>query len=1214
MPLKSELLNFLSQLSQAHTSRQRDALLNVTDFGKLISYINLEGSNIVFFNELLNLLIDEGKNDLHCFLVNLAKNSNIVGSEDRSKLIGFTKTIDMLNVNDWNRGFKNNYKNKFTSNNQFYLWEQNTHYFTGCEKELDQLETLLMNSKDSKTCKLIGITGSNGVGKSTLVRRFAEIYKDNFSDGVIGFRVEGKDKSTIAHNFASKFLSFHGEKLSSEDNDEAVNLMQDIFAKYQMLLIFDNVEELTLKDMIPSESRCVVIVTTRKQNLPFSLGIEKEETIELLPFSESDSLELLKKIVGHSRIEESIIAAKRLVGLVGNLPLAINNLGSILRSSRVPLDEYVRDIEENPYELLEELDVADDPDRKYGFSLGLSLRHLDKNQVDFFACLSVCAADGFTKKTAMAATGLNEKLPAQRHLHKLHDLSLLRYVDTDEDRFVLLSLTRLYAEALARKRGLLTKAKERHAKYFITLLESVDLEDVKIIYDVAANLGDAILAAEWLQIHNTDTIQRKMESYQFILKLQPLFEQFGYWTKAIELMTKAQSWAEQFEDWSAVIKYKMHEARYYSFVEEFNRAEEILYSAKNQLHKIEDIDVRKNRESKLLNVFGGVFQKQNKIEEAIEAFRAEILVDTEMGNYQSLGMAWNRLGQLLLQSEDKIENAQQAFENAQQAFEKVINTIEVPKDKSYFALVLGNLAGILKQQGKTDEALKVIDQAIMFAETPKSQKSLATTLNGLAVLLQKQGKIEKAQEAFEKSASYFKYLENYNRAGIAFVTLGGLYQRQKKYNNALDTFLLATNIHESIESSALIKSLQNLSRIFYDENDLEKAFQSINAVIKICSNTSDLKLLAIANQRLGKIFQRQNKLAEAQQAFAKEIEISQRLNDLSQINQGLYYLANILHQQKKDDDYIIIEVSKHLNSQVYIAKTLYKLGKEWGSVQLLKRSQEIFEDEKEIQGQIKVLDALNDIFTIKNMWSDAEYILRQNYNLVVITGDKKKEAIIAKKLGQTVLNESKNEGIEIAQMYFLQSIKLGKELNDLKHRIDVYSVIGKLFLTHKIFGLAVRVLSEGFEIEENLFNIYGLRVVTPKLIYALSKSEKQKTALEYCERALRIAPNHTRFLQLHTETELMLSKNIQKTFMKIGLIAHIWYNRKDNFRMGKIIPDDGSSPIIFNEKFIGFESMLKLNQGVLVEAEVKEQKGILYAKKIRLIDEEKEYLMYENYT
>jgi cold shock CspA family protein len=117
---------------------------------------------------------------------------------------------------------------------------------------------------------------------------------------------------------------------------------------------------------------------------------------------------------------------------------------------------------------------------------------------------------------------------------------------------------------------------------------------------------------------------------------------------------------------------------------------------------------------------------------------------------------------------------------------------------------------------------------------------------------------------------------------------------------------------------------------------------------------------------------------------------------------------------------------------------------------------------------------------------------------------------------------------------------------------------------------------------------------------------KQEKALEYCDRALKIAPNYPGFLQLHDKIQTAISTGIQQRLIKTGLILYIRRNEGDNSRWGKIAPDDGSSNVTFNEKFIGYETISKLTPGVLVEVEVKEQYGKLYAVQIRVIEEEEE--------
>ena len=62
MSLKSELLKFLSQrIPNTQTVPQRKALLTLLGFERLSRRINWgEGANLVFFNELLELLCPEG--------------------------------------------------------------------------------------------------------------------------------------------------------------------------------------------------------------------------------------------------------------------------------------------------------------------------------------------------------------------------------------------------------------------------------------------------------------------------------------------------------------------------------------------------------------------------------------------------------------------------------------------------------------------------------------------------------------------------------------------------------------------------------------------------------------------------------------------------------------------------------------------------------------------------------------------------------------------------------------------------------------------------------------------------------------------------------------------------------------------------------------------------------------------------------------------------
>ncbi|MFM7276114.1 MAG: NB-ARC domain-containing protein, partial [Microcystis aeruginosa] len=646
MSLKSQLLTFLNRMPKASDSGWRNALGTLTNVDKFIAQISPNQTSLAFFNELLRLLIFEGKPTLLSFL-NLLEKSDLLGRESQDRLSILIKKIEDLTNEEWEREFYESADNNALPCVPFVV-PLDISTFTGRKDELKQLEEVLLSQSGEKVCSIVGLTGGGGIGKSALAYHFATIHRDKFPDGAISLRVDKKDVNTIVLELARHI----GKPVDPDDYIEPGAIMQNLFASRRMLLIFDNAENADdIKVLRPGGNLCAVIVTTRNQQLPFSLDVAEAATIRLQSLPAKDALELLRKILGESRINTALAAAQRITNIVGRLPLALQVVGAALRGKPRSLETFAESLQtqKDQLKLLPRLRVRGDTELNVEASLNLSLELLEEEEIDFFACLSVCAEEGFALKTAMAAADCEDEWEAEEFLNTLYGLSLLNYAETEQNRFVLHPLVREYAKSLAQERNLLTIAQERHAQFFVDWLQSDNVEDITVVAEVAANLDDVILAAEWVQNQKVDTPQRKIKNYKFALRLQPLLEKYGYWQKAITLVARFQSWAEQFEDWNAVVKYKMHEARYWSFAGEFERAEEILHSAQANLLKIEDLDTQKRREAKVLTVLGGVLQKQHKLKEAQQAFEQAIEIAEALNNQSQLAIGLNCLGGLLQQ-------------------------------------------------------------------------------------------------------------------------------------------------------------------------------------------------------------------------------------------------------------------------------------------------------------------------------------------------------------------------------------------------------------------------------------------------------------------------------------------------------------------------------------------------------------------------------------
>ncbi|MGK7879612.1 MAG: tetratricopeptide repeat protein, partial [Crocosphaera sp.] len=1105
--------------------------------------------------------------------------------------------------------------------------------------------------------------------------------------------------------------------------------------------IFDNATVGDIKELRPGGKLCGVIVTTRNQNLPFSLDVPEKATVRLRSLPKKDALDLLRKILGDTRINSELAAAKQLAQLVGRLPLALQVVGANLRRKPCSLETFLESLQgqKNKLKLVSRLRLRGDTDFDVEASLNLSLELLQPEEIDFFACLSVCAEEGFALETAIATAGCEDQWDAEEFLDRLCELSLLNYVETEENRFVLHPLIREYAKSLAEERELLTSAAKRHAEFFLEWLQSENFDDETVVTKVAKNLDDVIIATEWLQNNEAETKQRNMEDYQFVLQLQDVFEEYGYWDKAITLMRRFQSWAEEFDDWNLVVRYQMHEARYLSFSEDFEQAEDRLNVAKANLPKIADQKTRKRRESKVLNVLGGVFDKQNKRDEAIQTFREELLIDEELNNHRFIAIVCNRLGNLLI-SQDKLEEAQQAFERniaiaqtlddqssvairlnclggvlekqrkleeAQKAFEQQIAIAQTLDDQSQLAITWNCLGKVLQKKGELEEAQQAFEQQIAIAQTLDDQSSLAIGWNCLGGLFEKQGKLEEAQQAFEQQIAIAQTLDDQLPLAIVLNCLGKVLQKQGKLEEAQQAFeqqiaiaqtlndksnraigfqylaevlqkqeveIIQNSFEKRIASSketnnelallGIAMSLQCFGKLLQQQGKLQKAQKAFEQEIAITKQLNNQSQLAIGWNRLGRVLHKQGKLKEAQNAFEQEIAIAKQLNNQSPVAIGWNHLGRVLHKQGKlkeakhafeDSIRIANTINNHfclissctslwklLKQQVnleeaqnifqnnmVIVEILNNKPSKYASIlhslailekskrnfdqarQFLQQSQEIYEDKRNLINLAKVLTTLGTVLIKQKKWDEAENILRQGYDLAVSLKDKQGEAIIANSLGQLKGNQKGQQNLKLAKMYFNKGIFLEKELNDKKGMAKVHTAMGEVLIIHHDFENAVEQLSQGFEIDENFKNIRGLEIIIRDLTYALSKLRRQKEALEYCDRCLKIAPNNPNFISLYNKVKTAIDKRTELNLSKTGVVSFIKHNKKYNLHWGRIKPDDGSDNITFNENYIGLEVIYQLKKGTLVEVEFYERHGQYYATEIFIIEEDEDEIIEE---
>ncbi len=490
----------------------------------------------------------------------------------------------------------------------FIVPQLETNSFTGREEELAALERALFESDGGHVCSIAGLSGTGGIGKSALAVHFAMLHRARFPDGVIGIRVDGKDNDTIAREFARNF----GESLDPEDERDARSIMQSTFAGREILLIFDNAESPILRGLLPG-GRSRVIVTTRDRGLPSLLDVPQASRVDVPKLPQGDAIELLRKRLG-GRVDAELEATHRIADLVGALPLALQIVASLLDFEPwrrlADLAAALEDERRRLFELAIRDDpniIQDDPHLDVRVSFAVSLKRLEpEEEIDFFACLSVCDADSFALRSAAAAGGCSEAI-AGRRLGYLFRLSLVnRPADSAGARFFLHPLLRSFAAELLDARGLAEPAGERHARYFIDAVKDISPTDASGVLAMGSDVSEALAAAEWLLRHEE-------ADEEYLIRLQPLLVRFGRWREAADLMARFLAFADARGDAGAAIQIRIQQAKFLQLRGELQQAASVLEAI------ISAPAAGGRVQAMLLNTYGGVLQRLGKFQEAADA-------------------------------------------------------------------------------------------------------------------------------------------------------------------------------------------------------------------------------------------------------------------------------------------------------------------------------------------------------------------------------------------------------------------------------------------------------------------------------------------------------------------------------------------------------------------------------------------------------------------
>jgi DNA-binding SARP family transcriptional activator/tetratricopeptide (TPR) repeat protein len=231
--------------------------------------------------------------------------------------------------------------------------------FVGRVREVDRLDTLLGDRVTGPT-RIVVVSGTAGVGKTSLALHWARRSADHFPDGQLWVNLRGYDhRPTMTPGQALtlflRALGVPGEAIPPDVEGQSA-LYRSLMDGRRVLVVVDNASAAEqVRPLLPGGPGNAVIVTSRSQ-LTGLAAVEGAFTVALELFTGAEGHELLARRLDADRVAGAPAAVREIVDRCAGLPLALAlaaaraaqrpalplaALARQLRAARAGLDEFV---------------------------------------------------------------------------------------------------------------------------------------------------------------------------------------------------------------------------------------------------------------------------------------------------------------------------------------------------------------------------------------------------------------------------------------------------------------------------------------------------------------------------------------------------------------------------------------------------------------------------------------------------------------------------------------------------------------------------------------------------------------------------------------------------------------------------------------------------------------------------------------------------------
>jgi DNA-binding SARP family transcriptional activator/tetratricopeptide (TPR) repeat protein len=326
-------------------------------------------------------------------------------------------------------------------------------------------------TEEDRAVVIVGLSGTAGVGKTTLAVHWAHRVAGRFPDGQLYVNLRGFDpggRTTEPADAVRRFLDALGVPATAVPRglEAQAALYRSLISGRRMLVVLDNAHDADqVRPLLPGNASVIVLVTSRNR-LTGLVAIDGARPLSLGVMSPAESRELLLRRLGADRVQREEEHAARVVTLCAGLPLALAIVSARAQETSFPLAALAGELGQAGRQL-DSLDAGDSLTRVRAV-FSWSYRALTTAGAHLFRLLGLHPGTDFGIRAAESLAGTD----VRAGLTELTRASLL--IEYGSGRYALHDLLRAYAMELISESDRPDEAFARLADHYLHSATAAD--------------------------------------------------------------------------------------------------------------------------------------------------------------------------------------------------------------------------------------------------------------------------------------------------------------------------------------------------------------------------------------------------------------------------------------------------------------------------------------------------------------------------------------------------------------------------------------------------------------------------------------------------------------------------------------------------------------------------------------------------------------------